>query len=236
MEKNVMYIPHSKEKINNDLAAHQYFYNMIEPNYNVLANFSLSSKTDERFKTRVDSLLEREIEMRQGTFCGLEYNHKQLPSIDTGSRTIINNTLPLEYKTVSKPTSYTPELEYVSILSPGILSRQNAMPIFKNSIDSKNIGLQSFKNPLGNFTNEISSKITYKNKLFSTREKNIICIRKMKQHDIDPLRLLDKKAIPLANLLVQYQNLYGLYHNSNPLKKNIGRARENIIYILQARH
>ena len=71
----LVYIPESRKKINTDLSKYQYFVNIIEPDYSVNLQFDQQSKDDKRFQTRVDLLLEREQEMRQGTFNPLLYKH-----------------------------------------------------------------------------------------------------------------------------------------------------------------
>ena len=72
-DNSLIYIPEGKQKINNDISEHQYFHNFIEPNYNISSQFDIRSRDDKRFQTKVDLLLERETNMRQGTFNPLQY-------------------------------------------------------------------------------------------------------------------------------------------------------------------
>mgnify|MGYP006081999485 FL=1 len=228
----LIYIPESKSKINKDIAKHQYFSNFIQPDYNVQNQFAIRSREDGRFQTRVDLLLERETEMRQGTFNPLLYKHVGENNEPQNSVNYIQTPSIEEFDKIkySSPKFITTKPEnYTSIISPGIVQRDNIMnlgqSVYKTNLD--NIYTQPVKTP------QKSNVIQYKNSLFSLNEKITIYNYHIKQDNIDPLLLLNKKAYTMGSLNNEYKTLHPLYSVSNPLKNKILKALKQIEFIIK---
>ena len=235
IKKNeLIYIPESKRKINNDISKHQYFVNFIEPNYDVQNQFSIRSRDDKRFQTRVDLLLERESEMRQGTFNPLLYKHvidnnNPQNSIEKKHTTSIEDLNKHSYS--EKPSKFinTKSLNYTNVINPEIVRRDNIMnlgtPIYKTNMN--NIYTRDIK------TQQQTPVITYKNSLFTLQEKITICNYHILQENIDPLFLLNKKTFTMGSLNTEYKTLYNMYSPQNPIKNKILKALKQIEFIIK---
>ncbi len=233
-DNDIIYMPEGKQKINNDILSRQYFKHFIEPNYNISSQFSIRSRDDKRFQTRVDLLLEREHEMRKGTFNPLLYKkhiennvpqnqitHIYTPSEESFSR---DNTYTTQYpKTPANPKNRA--LNYMNLNNQRDIEKNNRLtnpPEYTNN---------TYYNH--DTTNKFTPIIKYNNTLFSKKEKTIIHHYKLKQTDFDPLKLLDKNNYTLGSLLNKYKSFKSLYSNQSPIYSNILRAIQQLLFIIK---
>lgn len=214
----LLYVSEGKDKLNEDLRNRQYFMNFIPPNFNVTKEFSKDSSTDSRFQNKIEDLWEKEKELRQGTFNPLMYKHH------------IENNDPqnsLDYLNPGRE-AYDPTTEMKTYSSQN--NRPDTSPYLINSnllyTPVKSIREEQHKN---NFT----PRITYNNNLFTFREKQIISDNQFTQKNIDPLKLLNKTPYTIGALRNKYQQLYGLYPPQNPIKKEIAKAIQILLFIIQ---
>ena len=232
-DNQLIYIPESKQKINSDISDRQYFHNFIEPNYNISSQFAIRSRDDERFQTRVDVLLERETNMRQGTFNPLQYkqhiedNTPQNRVIQTLQREDFNN--PKRYETTYPKTpaerNNKPK-QYMNLNNPNNIREENRMN-FPTALTT-NSGNIYYKN---NTKNNTTPVIKYNNSLFTNKEKNVIYEYKLLQDDIDPLSLLSKDAYTIGSLFNKYKSLNGLYSAQNPMRSKILKTLQHLLLI-----
>lgn len=233
-ENELIYIPESKQKINTDLSQHQYFHNFIEPDYNISSQFAIRSRDDKRFQTRVDLLLERETEMRQGTFNPLIYkqhieNNTPQNNIQTPSKETFNN--PPRYVTNYPKTPANQNnkpLNYLNLNNSDNIRRDNRMsspPIYNTNL--KNIYYQN------NHTSNTTPVVKYNNSLFTNAEKNVICDFNLSQNDIDPLGLLSKEKYTVGSLFNKYKSLSNIYSTQNPLHNKIKKSLVQLLLIIQ---
>ena len=100
-------------------------------------------------------------------------------------------------------------------------------PIYMTNLDN------IYTQPVKTKTPQKSSVIQYKNSLFSLNEKITIYNYHIKQENIDPLLLLNKKAYTMGSLNNEYKTLHPLYSVSNPLKNKISKALKQIEFIIK---
>jgi len=213
-----LYVSEGKDKLNKDLRDRQYFMNFIPPDFNVMKEFSVDSHTDSRFQNSIEDLWEKEKELRQGTFNPLMYRHH------------IENDDPqnsLDYLNPGREP-YDPSKEMKQYSSQ--LDNPDTSPYLINSnilyTPAKSVREEQHKN---NFT----PIITYNNSLFTFEEKQTISKNQLNQQHIDPMNLLNKQPYTIGSLLIKYKELYGLYPPQNPIKKNIAKAIQTLLFIIQ---
>ena len=235
----LVYIPESRKKINTDLSKYQYFVNIIEPDYSVNLQFDQQSKDDKRFQTRVDLLLEREQEMRQGTFNPLLYKHNTdnndpqnlVTQIYTPSQSTLDNQRSIISNYPKTPAGqYNKPVDYMNINNSFRIQKDNKMSISQpsyttnfNNVFTENARPKNLKTPA----------IKYNNKLFTTNEKTIILNYNFDQENLDPLYLLNKEAYTIGSLLKKYLHLYTMYSKNSPLYNRINRAIKNQQFIIK---
>jgi len=233
-DNNIIYIPEGKQKINSDILGRQYFKHFIEPNYNISSQFSIRSRDDKRFQTRVDLLLEREHEMRKGTFNPLLYKkniennvpQNQITHIYTPSEEDFNdnNRYTTQYpKTPANPQNRA--LDYMNLNNQRDIEKNNRLtnpPQYNNDIYYNH-----------NTSNSFTPAINYNNTLFSKKEKTIINHYKLKQTDFDPLKLLNKNNYTLGSLLTKYKSFKTLYSQQSPIYSSIIKATQQLLFIIK---
>ena len=235
----LVYIPESRKKINNDLSKYQYFLNIIEPDYSVKLQFDQQSKNDTRFQTRVDLLLEREQEMRQGTFNPLLYKHhvdnndpqNLVTKIYTPSQSTLDNQQSIISNYPKTPANpHNRPMDYMNINTPLRIQKDNNMfmqtPSYTtnfNNVFTENKQTKNLK----------TAAITYNNRLFTVNEKTIILNYNLAQENLDPLYVLNKEAYTIGSLLKKYLHLYTMYSKNSPLYNKINRAIKNHQFIIK---
>ena len=230
-DNDIIYIPESKHKINSDISEHQYFHHFIEPNYNISSQFAIRSRDDKRFQTRVDLLLERETNMRQGTFNPLQYSqhienntpHNQVdPPLDSHKQP---NSITAYPQTPAEQNNKPKQ--YMNLNNPNNMRQENRMSF--PSVNTTNLNNIYYKNNSGK---NITPIIKYNNSLFTNKEKNIICTYKLLQSDIDPLNLLNKDAYTVGSLFNKYKSLSSIYSPQNPLYSKIIKTLQHLLLII----
>uniref|UniRef100_A0A6C0B5J2 Uncharacterized protein n=1 Tax=viral metagenome TaxID=1070528 RepID=A0A6C0B5J2_9ZZZZ len=230
----LIYIPESKQKINSDISEHQYFHNFIEPNYSISSQFDIRSRDDKRFQTRVDLLLERETNMRQGTFNPLHYKQhiknnnpqnqlQDRPSLEDFTNQQNHN---ISYPQTPADRNNKPK-QYMNVNNPSYMVQDNRMTF--PAVHTTNLNNIYYKN---NKESTLTPIIKYNNTLFTNKEKNIICTYKLLQNDIDPLSLLNNEAYTIGSLFNKYKSLSTIYSPQNPLHSNIAKTLQHLILII----
>lgn len=237
LDNNVIYIPEGKQKINDDILGRQYFMNFIEPDYNISSQFSIRSRDDKRFQTRVDLLLEREHEMRKGTFNPLLYKQHIENNVPQNQVTHIYTPSDKDFNKEDRYTTRYPQtpanpqnraLDYMNLNNQDDIEKANRLtnPPEYNT-NSNNI----YHNH--DTSNSFTPVIKYNNTLFSKKEKTIIRHYKLKQTDFDPLLLLNKNNYTLGSLLNKYKSFKTLYSPQSPIYSSIVRAIQQLLFIIK---
>ena len=247
-ENELLYIVGGQEKINSDISRHQYFANFIEPDYNISSQFAIRSRDDERFQTDVGVLMERETEMRQGTFNPNLYQH-HLENNDP-QNSITPQSQPQSYqqshqqphqqpqsqpKHRSSKTKYpkTPanphnrSLYYMNLNNSNHIqndNRLNSTPIYETN--NRNIYHSNVTAP------GRTSIIKYNNTLFTLQEKQCILQNNLSQKDIDPVGLLTTQAYTIGSLLNKYKSFNSLYSKDSPIYSHIVKAYQQLHFIV----
>jgi len=229
-DNKLIYIPEGRQKINSDISEHQYFHNFIKPDYNISSQFDIRSRDDKRFQTRVDLLLERETNMRQGTFNTLQYKQhieNNIPADQVSSRDLRNqpNSI-ITYPQTPAERNNKPK-QYMNLNNPTNMRQENRMSF--PTVNTTNLNNIYSKN---NHGSNITPIINYNNSLFTNKEKNIICTYKLLQNDIDPLSLLSKDAYTIGSLFNKYKSLSSIYSPQNPLHSKISKTLQHLLLII----
>ena len=237
-ENKLIYIPESRQKINNDLSKYQYFINFIQPDYNVKTRFDIQSKDDKRFQTRVDLLLEREQEMRQGSFNPMMY--KQHIENNNPQNLITKIYTPSEDRRNKQPgyTTKYPTTPANPLNRPiNYMNINNHTNIYKDN--NMGVDKQLYMTNLSNIYNTNDTApgktmaINYNNKLFTNNEKEVIHNYNLKQENIDPLYLLNKESYTIGSLNTKYKSLYHIYSKASPLYPKINKAIKQLDFIIK---
>ena len=252
-ENELIYITDGQEKINSDINQHQYFENFMEPNYNISSQFAIRSRDDKRFQTDVGVLMERETEMRQGTFNPNLYKHHLENNYPQNS---IKSQSPPRPHTQSQPQTQpqtqsqtqtqphtqhrsskitypkTPanphnrSLYYMNLNNSSHIqtdNRLNSAPIY----ETNNMNIYHSNNTAPGKTRIIK----YNNTLFTIQEKQCILQNNLSQKDIDPVGLLTTHAYTVGSLLNRYKSFNSLYSKNSPIYPHIVKAYQQLHFI-----